>query len=667
MWMRGMRQRSWIAVVAVGFLVAARVARAADPFVKPMAAELAMKELPGYPGVAAVVLYRERVTVDDLHVVNHYDRVKVLTKEGKKYANVELPFTSFNDEDYGVDKKLGAIVGRTIHADGTIIPFTGKPYLKTEESRGQVKRQAKVFTLPDVEVGSIIEYRYTTRYNISIVESPNWYIQGDLYVKSAHYEWYPAFGITWFSRLPPGVSVKTSVRLNPHDGVGTTNVFLLDIKDVPPIVEEEFDPPVRSYSYRVLFNYTSYKSPEEFWRVEGKEWSKRVDAFTNPNGELKAETAKIVAGASSPEEKLRKIYAVVMGLESTRFTRERDARENRADGERVKSAVDVLKLGRGTPSQLTELFVGMVRAAGMKAYVMDVPDRSIELFTPAWLSFEQFDDMIAIVSVDGKDVYLDPGWRYEPYGHLAWQHTLVSGLRQTEGGTEFAKTATETYRDNQTTRAANFVMDETGNATGKIEITYVGTAAVSWRHTALSGDDESLRQGLQKSMEEKLPKSLEVKVGAIQNLTEYEKPLTVSYSVTGTLGTMTGKRLLLPIDALTTSAAATFPHEKREQPVYFQYPELVQDAMRVVFKKGFALEAAPAADKREYQGVELYDIGVSSDAISFTTRRTHIQGETLVYPKDYATLRQFYSQLESKDKESVVLKVLPGEGASATR
>jgi hypothetical protein len=61
-------------------------------------------------------------------------------------------------------------------------------------------------------------------------------------------------------------------------------------------------------------------------------------------------------------------------------------------------------------------------------------------FVPSWLSFQQFDDVIAIVNVDGKEMYFDPGCRYCAYGHLAWEHTLVQGLRQTEKGTEFGGT-----------------------------------------------------------------------------------------------------------------------------------------------------------------------------------------------------------------------------------
>jgi hypothetical protein len=89
----------------------------AGSFTPPTPEELALKAVPGYPGAAAVVLYREQITMDDMHSVQHYDRVKILTEEGKKYANIELKYVSLNDygdNNYTDDKALGNIEGRTI-------------------------------------------------------------------------------------------------------------------------------------------------------------------------------------------------------------------------------------------------------------------------------------------------------------------------------------------------------------------------------------------------------------------------------------------------------------------------------------------------------------------------------------------------------------------------
>jgi hypothetical protein len=670
---------SW--AIVMGGMAGAQ-AHVSEGFFSPTPEELAMTSLPGFPGAAAVVLFREEVTRDDMHSVEHHNRIKILTKDGEKYANVELPFvtTTFVDDGHaGNDKSLGEIQGRTIHADGTIIPFTGKPYLKVMEKEKGVKIQEKVFTLPDVEVGSIIEYRYTTRIGDNNYEAPDWYIQGELYVKSAHYVWYPTsrdlidsrehpiHSISWFPILPEGA------RIERHDiphassfSTGPVQYFELAIHDVPPQVKEAYMPPTASYSYRVLFNFTAEQSAAEWWKDEGKDWSKRMDSFANPNSELKSATQTIIAGAATQDDKLKKIYAAVMGLDNTRYSREHEKREDKAEGEgKVKSAADVLGHGRGSATQMATLFVGMARAAGMKAYFMDVPDRSEELFTAQWLSFQQFDDVLAIVNVDGKEEFFDPGCRYCAYGHLAWEHTFVQGLRQVDGGTSFGATSGDDYKVNRTMRVANLKMDEKGQITGTIKLTFMGAPAVRWRHDALTGDEESLKRGLRTHLEEMVPRSLEVKVNEIQNVKEYEEPLVAVYEVSGTLGTPAGKRLILPSDLFVATSSAIFTDEKRVQPVYFHYPELTQDAMRVNVPSGFAVEAVPAAAKLNLPDSEIYNFSATQDANGFTARRDHVQVELIVMPKDYDGLRKYYSQVESKDQESVVLKVAPAATVAA--
>jgi hypothetical protein len=414
-----------------------------------------------------------------------------------------------------------------------------------------------------------------------------------------------------------------------------------------------------------MFNYSPYANAAEFWKARGKQWSKRMDAFAGPNGDLKKATQEIVGGAATPDEKLRKIYAAVMGLENTAYTREHEARENKAEGGKVNNAADVLTHKRGSATQLTLLFIGMARAAGFEAYAMYVPDRSENLFLPGWWSFRQFDDIIAIVTMDGKDRFFDPGSRYCEFGHLEWQHTFVEGLRQVSGGTEIGQTPGDGYAANKRTRVANLTMDEEGQVTGKIDLTFTGSAALRWRHLALSGDEESLQHALRTHLEEMLPKSLEVKVGEIKNLDDSSKPLAVSYEVKGTLGAPTGKRLVMPVDLFTAGSSATFPQEKRELPVYFQYAETVQDALRINFPKGFAVEATPTEGKFSIPQKAVYDITTTSTPTSYTTRRQFAFGDYLVPPSDYGTLRGFYSQFEAKDQDSVVLKVVAAEASGS--
>src|SRR6266404_2959206 len=129
--------------------------------------ELKMTSLPEAPGAPAVILYRQ-VDRDDgrsAHEFN-YVRIKILTEEGRKYANVEIPFF----------KETGTVLGikaRSIRADGSIAQFDGKVYEQTIVKAKGFKYLAKTFTLPDVQIGSIIEYHYMTDYNEAYVYDSN--------------------------------------------------------------------------------------------------------------------------------------------------------------------------------------------------------------------------------------------------------------------------------------------------------------------------------------------------------------------------------------------------------------------------------------------------------------------------------------------------------------
>ncbi len=642
-------------------------------FTQPSKDELAMTSLPGYPGVAAVILNKEEITKDDLHSVLHYERIKILSEDGKKYANVELPYVSTTSDFYndgpGDDKTLEDIQGRTIHPDGTVIPFTGKPYLKVLEKTKGVKVQAKVFTLPDVTVGSIIEYRYATRINDRFYEPPTWIIQGDLYLKSAHFMWYPSSHpmqnesgqfittISWFPILPKDANIVH----HEIPGVGALGLaqqtYEVTVKDIPPFVEEEYMPPVQNYGDRVYFNFIAETSGADYWKARGKEWSKRVNSFANPNSDLKSATQQIIAGATTQDQKLHAIYAAVQKLENTDYTRKHDAREDKANGlGKVNNANDVFKNERGNSAQLTELFIAMARAAGMEADAMLVPDRSREVFIPQWLSMEQFDDWIAVVSVDGKDQFFDPGDRYIPYGQVAWQNSYVQGLRQKGNETTFAEVPGGNYKDNAVFRVANLNLDATGKVTGKVDMTYLGATALRWRHAALRGDDESLKHELRTSLEALLPHSLEVKDVTVANLADYENPLKVTFTVEGTVGSWTGKRLVVPADLFLVNHKAAFPHEKREIAVDFEYPSQTRDALRVNFPSNFSVEAAPSAAKYSFPQRAAYGMTVDSTATNFTTRREYAFNDIYVLPAEYPQLRTFYSQFETNDQQSIVLK-----------
>ncbi len=647
-------------------------AHAADQWTTPTLDELKMTEQPQVPGASAVVLQHDEVMDDTLHYWSFYERVKILNDAGKSYGDVELPYVHYSD---GGGYSIRAISGRTIHADGTIIPFNGKAYDKLVSKEGDEKRSAKVFSMPDVQVGSIIEYRYQLSYGDELFIEPHWDLQTPLFARQLHYSWKASNrtlrdaksgrlinGVSWATLLPHGTQVtNTSETVIGGLPGALTQVYDLKMQDVPPLPKGKYLPPLSNFSFHVYFYYAAYDTRDEFWKAEGKSWSKDMDKFIGPDNIITTAAKGLVAPDDTPEAKLKKIYAAVETIENTDFTRARSEQEERANGDaRAQSAADILQRKRGTSDQIAALFVGMARAAGMKAYVMGVVNRRSRIFDPMYMSLSQIDDDLAIVNVGGKEQFFDPGSRYCPYGHLAWDHTSVAGIRQTEDGISLTQvTPGEPYTFSHTQRVADLALAPDGSVSGPITFVYTGSPALEWRQRALATDDAGIHESLKKSLEQMLPTGMDVHVDNIDRLTDYESPLKITYTVKGMLGSMTGKRLILPGDLFEATATPTFTEEKRDNVIYFHYAYVSQDAQRFKLPAGFTVESAPKPVQNPYQKSAMYSYAVESTPAAVTTRREFDMADTIIPTAEYGALKTYYSQMEQKDQESVVL-LLPG-------
>ena len=649
-------------LVTLSFLVAAPVVQA--QWIAPTPEELSMKSIPEVPGAAAAYLFKEEIADDGLHMQSFYYRIKILTEGGKDYANVELPYYA---GESGIT--LDSISGRTIHADGTIIPLTDKPYDKVVEKAQGYKIKEKVFSLPSAEVGSIIEYRYSLRLDDHWFQHPDWIIQTGLFTRKAHYMWRPtdrlltsedgkqvSSSVAWTPLLPPGVQIKET-KLLQNFGSDAGHIQLdLDVHDILPLPKEQFMPPMQSVAYKVLFYYTSYRTSKEYWASKGKSWAKETDKFIGPGSAVKSAVAGLVGPADTPEQKVRKLYAAAMTVENTDYTRAHTTAEERAAGlKEIKSADDVWTRKRGSGDQIAALFVGMVRAAGIKAYLMGVANRQERFFLPGYLSMGQIDDDIAIVNLDGKDIYLDPGERYCAFGQLAWVHAFTGGLREADGIPELAMTNALSYKDVHITRVADLKVDDRGIGAGPVVMTFTGDAALNWRHDALRGDETSMKENLRTHLEHLLPAGMEVKVAKVENLTDYEQPLKVTYDVKGAIGSSTGKRLLIVGDLFEANSKPKFPEAKREEPIDMRYPTTTQDVVRLSLAPGLAVESSPAAATSELKGSAAYGLQIAMAPNSITIRRNLTVGKTFVGTETYNELKDFYAKFEAKDQETVVL------------
>jgi hypothetical protein len=157
---------------------------------------------------------------------------------------------------------------------------------------------------------------------------------------------------------------------------------------------------------------------------------------------------------------------------------------------------------------------------------------------------------------------------------------------------------------------------------------------------------------------------MEVKLTSIQKLEDYEQPLVVNFETKGVLGSSTGKRVLLPSDIFVSTTPAAFPNAKRTIPVYFNYPHMTQDAVRISFPPGLSIESIPVDDQAHFQQFAVCTTKIASTSTSFTTHRDFALGEAIFKVDEYPELRSFYSKMEDRDKQTVVLTTAPSTKSS---
>lgn len=650
-------------LLALALVLAPLAAFAFPDWQPPTPAELNMKSYAPDPDAAAVYLYREEIVDDALHMHSTYARIKILTEKGKEtYSDVELPYTS----GFTID----SIAGRTIHSDGTIVPFTGQPHDKLLVKEGNVKIMEKVFSMPDVQVGSIVEYRYKLRYSDGELSSPQWFIQQKIPVLKAHYHFMPtpdrggnlryvvanvyghqmvANQLLYTQLLPPGA--KMTEQLNQG--------YDLTVENIPALPHGDYLPPFGSLTYRVVFYYSPFRTAAEYWKTNGNYWSKDFDHFAHLSDKLRNAVNGLFAPGDTDEQKVQKIYAAVMKIDDTDFTCQHSAQENKAEGVKIKSAEDVWAQQRGTGDEITRLFVAMVRAAGLKAYGAKVENRDDALFVPNYLNWEQLDDELAIVSIGGKELYFDPGQRYCEYAKLNWKHTWAGGIRQTDGGTELFSTPGPVYTDNATSRAAELTLAANGQVQGLLYISMSGAEALRWRQAALNSDDTALKKQYQDQLQHSMPPGVQVKTNHFIGLTDYTHPLMVVLNVSGTLGTTTGHHVFLPSVFFEAGNPPLFAETHREYPVDMHYPYMVKDEFHISLPPNITVESLPKGGDIPFAPNADYLVKYGSGPGEFAYGRLLRVANIVYKAAEYPQLRDFFQKISASDQAQVAMKMVP--------
>jgi hypothetical protein len=458
----------------------------------------------------------------------------------------------------------------------------------------------------------------------------------------------PITRINYSQRLPSGVSVNYA---NAKD------VYSLDLTDIPAFPKEDWMPPTNTIKWRVEFYFTNSMTGSAFWTDAGKRWAEFVDDFTTPTSTVKKAAADITAPGDTDAQKAKKIYTAVQKLDNSSFGRHISEAERKKENlKEIQKAEDVLKNQSGNKNEIALLYVALGRAAGLKVWPVQVVDRNRAIFDSSYLSLRQLDDYLAIVEINGKEGYVDPGQKLCPFGSLSWKHNLAGGLRLTAAGAAPVLTPASNYKAAVVQRVAQLFVNPAGAITGNLRFIMSGPDALYWRQLTLKNDLDEVKKQFNEFVQNEIPEGAQADFDHFVALDDYDLNLIGVVKVSGDIGASTGKRFILPGMYFESRGKHPFvAQESRTIAIDVHYPKLEEDDITYHLPPGFTVEGAPQATSAAWTDHAMLKISSQTTPDGINVSRTLAYGFTLLEPKDYPGLHDFYQKVAAADQQQVVL------------
>jgi len=303
----------------------------------------------------------------------------------------------------------------------------------------------------------------------------------------------------------------------------------------------------------------------------------------------------------------------------------------------------------------------MARATGFEASVVLLAGRNEYVFSEKLLDMRQFNSDVVLVRADGHDYFLDPGAPFAPFGLLTWAEMGVRGMKLTKDGPEWVTTPTPDNSQAVIERKATFALDNYGNVSGEVHVSFMGLEALRLRQEALSEDDAGRSKLIEDRLKEWLPPGAKIELSTISGWQETESPLSVKCKIMApSVAIPTGRRLLVSLSLFEAGARPPFQHSTRAFPVMLEFPFQQIDDFTLQLPAGLKIEDLPPAHKVDEQmGAYMIARERQPGGLLHVVRKMAMK--QFYIPVDYyASLRAFFSKVKAGDDEQLVLQMAPG-------
>jgi len=411
----------------------------------------------------------------------HY-RMKILSEDGYDGASRNVYF--------GKGSKVKDVEGQTFSIDeeGRVQKTKmDKKSIFTED----IGKDSKVlrFTLPALAPGVIVEWRYTRQYD-GAGAIPSWQFQSDEPVRWSEYRvtFPPEIQYVFAIQNVDKFDINEETEINHPNG--DVKMYRWALSNLPAIRREEFMQSPSSYRAKLDAQFFGYLDPYVGFVTVLKSWDELSDVLREfkefrevwkPSGDVKDLALHAAEGLATPDDQVKAIYDYVRT--SMRWD---ETFEYFPD----HSVRDVLERKSGSSSEINLLLVGMLRAAGFDANPVLISTRTHGRLVMNFPLLDQFNHVLAHVSVDDHDWLLDATDPFRSYNLLPTFALNLKGFLVREDGSKWIDLDRGGWYDESVHLAGRLLPD--GDLEGSVEVKEREYAAVSRKKSLEESEPEDL-------------------------------------------------------------------------------------------------------------------------------------------------------------------------------
>jgi hypothetical protein len=433
---------------------------------------------------------------------------------------------------------------------------------------------------------------------------------------------------------------------------------------MPALKVEPQMPPQDSVRAFVLVFYSSNDQSDaaKYWSKIGKERYEDAKPQIKPNDDVRKKTAEVVAGATTPEQVIGKLFQFIRtNIKNVNDDASDFTPQQREKFKENKQPSDTLKRGMGTGSDIIYLFASMATAAGLDARIVWAGDRSDFFFHPGLADDYFLGNQDVAIKIGNEWKFFDPTAVYLPPGMLYWgeedNHALIPDPKESI----FVITPLSSADKSLEKRKAILKLAEDGTLEGDVVIEYTGHIGAEKKEY---NDDDSPAQ-----REETLKQMLKTRMSTaeltniqIDNVRDYDKPFTYRFHIrVPGYAQRTGKRLFLQPAFFEKGIEPLFTTSQRKYRIYFPYPWSEKDEVEIQLPEGYELENPARPQPIDVGAASKYElrITITGDHRVLQCARDFFFGSKdnlLFEPDTYNAMKTYFEAIHEADNHTLTLK-----------